>query len=171
MKPPVYWAHVCVLFAEPVFHQPDRGPLYGAERDQSSPAGENRPRIQVRYSVVHVFCIRRTLLTLILILKYQNLDSKGMKMAQMYTCLLLVWQHKNVTSVCSYIFRVSCVIDCHWCYFGTNIQFHSCAVEHQWCGIFHCHWLTAAIKLRLLFSPCNFSLFPRLKFLINNKNT
>ena len=120
-----------MLFAEPVFHQPDRGPLYGAERDQSSPAGENRPRIQVRYRVVHVFCIR-TLLTLILILKYQNLDSKGMKMAQMYTCLLLVWQHKNVTSVCSYIFRVSCVIDCMLFWYEYTVSLMCCGASMVW---------------------------------------
>jgi len=41
-------------------------------------------------------------------------------------------------------------------------KFHSCARERLWCGIFHCHWLTASIKPKLLLSTwklCFFSNF------------
>ena len=41
-------------------------------------------------------------------------------------------------------------------------EFGSCAMSFQWCSIFHCHWLTASIKPRLLFLPC------RLYFLVTS---
>jgi len=40
-----------------------------------------------------------------------------------------------------------------WCCLGLEINLSSCARGHQWCGIFHCHWWTPTIKLRLLFFP------------------
>ena len=35
-----------------------------------------------------------------------------------------------------------------------EIELRACARWRQWCGIFHCHWWTASIKPRLLFSSC-----------------
>ena len=56
------------------------------------------------------------------------------------------------TLVCSYIFLVPRDHNCIC--FHLKIEFRSCARRRHWCDIFHYHWCTASIKLRLLVSSC-----------------
>ena len=46
-----------------------------------------------------------------------------------------------------------------------KMEFRSCARGCQWCGIFHYHWWTASIKLRLLFSHSGLNVSWGLPFL------